>query len=482
MTGWGNRDADIAHPCHTRPHQREGDGMVIRRVAGSTYFFGALGGLLFGYDLGIVAGALLFLKPQLRLSSWQTGAITSSLLVGAMLGALVCGWITDRFGRRAVVLGSAVLFGLGAVGAGLAPGFTVIVVFRLVMGVAVGAASATVPVYLSEIAPARIRGSLSGLNQLMISIGILVAYLVSLALSAEHGWRWMFGLGAVPALLLLIGGYFQPESPRWLVRKGREAEARAVLAGSRSPDELEAELREIARVNEDQRHNAGLRELLGNRRLRRILFIGIGLAVLQQIIGINTIVYYAPTILNSIGFAASAAILTNAGLGALTVVVTVVLLLVVDRVGRRRPLIYGAVGMAVSMALLGTLFSVAGLTRGVVGWVAILALAAFKVCYSLSWGGLVWIMLGELFPLRARGMAMGVATCANWLGNFLVGFLFPVLLEVGSGLVFLIFAVLCVLAFLFALFVVPETRRASLEQIEERLGLSAGVARPESAY
>jgi sugar porter (SP) family MFS transporter len=449
-----------------------------RTIGKSTYFFGALGGLLFGYDLGVVAGALLFIKPEMGLSAWEVGLVTSSLLVGGMVAALGCGQFTDRYGRRATVLLSAVLFGVGAIGAAVAPNVEVVIGFRFVMGLAVGAASVTVPIYLSEIAPARARGRLSGLNQLMISTGILVAYLVNLALSPAEAWRWMFGLGAVPAVLLLVGAYFQPESPRWLVKKGRTDEARAVLSSSRDAAETEAELAEIVRINEAERTSAGFAEVLRDPRLRRILLVGVGLAFLQQIIGINTIIYYAPTILKTIGFTDSAAILANAGLGVLTVIVTVIMLLwVVDRIGRRRPLIYGAVGLAAAMALLGALFYSTGLTGGAAGWVAIAALAFFKVCFSLSWGGLVWIMLGEIFPLRARGTAMGMATFMNWLGNFLVGLLFPVLLGAGTGLVFFVFAVLCVVTFVFALLKVPETKQRSLEDIERQLGLSkvAGV-------
>lgn len=439
-------------------------GVTTRFANWSTYFFGALGGLLFGYDLGVVAGALLFITPELGLSPWQAGMVTSALVVGAMVGALVCGRLTDRFGRRAVVLLSAVLFALGAVGAAFAPDVLWIVLFRAVMGLAVGGASVTVPVYLSELAPAAARGALSGLNQLMISSGILLAYLVNLALEPFGAWRWMFGVAAIPAVLLFVGAWWQPESPRWLVQKGREAEARAVLGRSRDAVEVDAEIAEIRQVSEVRQ--VGFAELLRDRQLRKLLVLGLGLAVLQQIIGINTIVYYAPTVLKSIGFGDSAAIITNAGLGALTVVVTVVMLGIVDRVGRRRPLIFGALGMTACMVLLGLVFLSGDVGGGGWGWVAIAGLALFKICFSLSWGGMVWIMLGEIFPLRARGLAMGVATFGNWAGNFVVSMFFPVLLGVLGGGVFLMFAAVGVVAFLFALLAVPETKGRTLEDIE----------------
>lgn len=440
----------------------------ITRVNWSTYFFGALGGLLFGYDLGVVAGALLFVTPELGLNDWEAGAITSSLVVGAMFSAVACGSLTDRYGRRPVVLLSAVLFTIGAVGAGIAPDFWWIVVSRLVMGLAVGAASVNVPVYLAEIAPASARGALSGLNQLMISSGILLAYLVNVALEPFGAWRWMFGIAAVPSVLLFIGAYWQPESPRWLVRKGREDEARTVLSRSRSPAELEVELAEIRSVNEADRHQLGFRELLAQPKLRRLLFIGASLALLQQIIGINTIIYYAPTVLTDLGFADSAAILTNAGLGVLTVVVTVVMLLLVDRIGRRVPLIFGAIGMTLCMVMLAVVF-LGDFAGDAGGWAAIASLAVFKICFSLSWGGMVWIMLGEMFPLRVRGVAMGAATLCNWVGNFVISMFFPVLLAVFSGGVFLVFAGVGVVAAVFAAVMIPETRGRSLEQIEGEL-------------
>jgi sugar porter (SP) family MFS transporter len=433
-----------------------------------SYVFGALGGLLFGYDLGVVAGALLYIKPEFGLTSAGEGFVTSSLLLGAMIGALGCGAASDRFGRRRVVLGSGVVFGIGALVASLAPVLAVLLTGRLVMGLAVGALSVSVPIYLSEITPPASRGGLSGLNQLMISTGILVAYLVDLALGPAHAWRWMFGLALVPAVALLIGLAFQPESPRWLVRQGRTDEARTVLARNRSEAEVEADIAEITAAARRGGRREELAALIRTPALRRILLIGVGLAFFQQIIGVNTIIYYAPTILTRLGYKNSAAILANTGLGGLTVLVTVIMLVfVVDRVGRRRPLVLGAIGMMACMVLLGLTFYVAGFrSGGAGGWLAIAGLAGFKVCFSLSWGGMVWIMLGEMFPLRVRAMAMGIATFANWTGNLLVGQFFPQLLGVGTGVVFFIFAGIAVLACLFAIRWIPETRARTLEQIE----------------
>ena len=441
--------------------------MSTTRMSSATYVFGALGGLLFGYDLGVVAGALLLIKPEFGLNALEVGFVTSSLLVGCMIGALACARLADALGRRRLVVVAGAVFALGCLIAALAPGLAIIITGRFVMGLAVGALSMTVPIYLSEIAPARARGALSGLNQLMISTGILVAYLINLGLSGSGEWRWAFGLALVPAIALVIGVQFQPESPRWLIRTGRIDEARAVLA--RITDDVDGEAARIQAVV-DGPARSSVAALLGDRRLRRVLLVGVGVAFLQQIIGINTIIYYAPTILTALGFGDSAALLANAGLGALTVVITVIMLLTVDRIGRRRPLIYGAIAMAVAMGLLGTVFSVAGLKGGgVAGWLAIICLALFKISFSMSWGGMAWILLGEIFPLNVRGTAMSLATFANWAGNLFVGLFFPVLLGVGTGLVFYIFAIVAVIACLFALRFVPETRGRSLEQIEQEL-------------
>ena len=427
------------------------------KLGSATYVFGALGGLLFGYDLGVVAGALLLIKPGFGLSAIEVGFVTSSLLVGCMIGALGCARLADAVGRRRLVVAAGAVFGVGCLVAAVAPNLGIIVTGRFVMGLAVGALSMTVPIYLSEIAPARARGALSGLNQLMISSGILIAYLINLGLSSGAQWRVAFALALVPAIALVIGVYFQPESPRWLMRRGREDEARLVLA--RITDDVDGEVARIRAVL-DGPVRTTVAALLGDRRLRRVLLIGVGVAFLQQVIGINTIIYYAPTILTTLGFGKSAALLANAGLGALTVVVTVIMLLVVDRIGRRRPLIYGAIAMAIAMAALGTASS---------GWFAIACLALFKISFSMSWGGMAWILLGEIFPLNVRGPAMALATFANWAGNLFVGLFFPVLLGVGTGLVFYIFAAVGVIACGFAIRFVPETRGKSLERIEQEL-------------
>jgi sugar porter (SP) family MFS transporter len=258
------------------------------------------------------------------------------------------------------------------------------------------------------------------------------------------------------------------------MRRGRTEEARAVLARVIEPSEVEGALVQIRAVL-DGPARPTVSALVGDERLRRVLLVGVGVALLQQIIGINTIIYYAPTILTALGLADSAALIANAGLGTLTVVTTVIMLLVVDKIGRRLPLIYGAIAMAVAMAVLGTVFSVAGLkSGGVASWLAIVCLALFKVSFSMSWGGVAWILLGEIFPLNVRGTAMSLAVFANWTGNLSVGLFFPVLAGIGTGFVFYLFALVGVISCLFALRFVPETKGRSLEQIEQQLVSAEG--------
>src|SRR5215217_4467120 len=274
-------------------HANEGDSTSFNWLI---YIFGALGGLLFGYDTGVIAGALLYINKDLELTPTLQGVVVSSLLVGAMLGSIVAGPLADAIGRRRLVLIAAVTFIVGAIGSALAPSAGVLILFRVVLGLAVGAASVIVPLYLAELAPTGIRGAIASLNQLMIVTGILVAYIVNLALAASGGWRLMLGLAVVPVL-------FMPETPRWLVSKDREPEAREILRRSRDEAAVEKEIHDIKSV--ERQEEGGVRELLAPW-VRPALVVGMGLAILQQIVGINTIIYYAPTTLTNVGFGNSA--------------------------------------------------------------------------------------------------------------------------------------------------------------------------------
>ena len=434
------------------------------------YFFGALGGMLFGYDTGVISGAILFITPDLGLTPFLEGLVVASLLLGAAAGAGSAGPLSDRLGRRNLILIAAVIFSIGAIGAGLAPGVGTLVLFRVVLGLAVGAAALIVPLYLSEIAPTEIRGAISSLNQLMITVGILLAFIVNALLANSEAWRWMLGLAVVPSVILFIGMYFMPETPRWLVSRGREDEARDVLMRSRSEQEAENEIREIKEVEREE--EGGLQELLAPW-VRPALIVAIGLAVFQQIVGINTIIYYAPTTLKNVGYGDAAAIYANLIIGAINVVMTLIAIRFIDRVGRKPLLLGGLVGMVVSLTVLGlstVLLSEPSSPTDTVAIITLLCLAGFIISFAATWGPTVWVVLPEVLPLRIRGTAMGVAIFLHWIANFVVSQTFPSLLAaLGPGIPFLGYAVIGVLAFIFVSAFVTETKGRSLEEIESDL-------------
>jgi SP family sugar:H+ symporter-like MFS transporter len=439
------------------------------------YFFGALGGLLFGYDTGVIAGAILFINEDLGLSPFTSGLVVSSLLVGAMIGAAFAGPIADATGRRKLVLVAAIIFAVGAIGAALATSAGLLILFRFVLGLAVGAASLIVPLYLAEVAPTEIRGAVASLNQLMIVSGILVAYIANSALAGAEAWRWMIALAVIPSLLLFLGMLFMPETPRWLVSKDRDEEAREVLRRTRDETAVEAEMSDIKRV--EGQEEGGLGELLASW-VRPALLVGMGLAIFQQIIGINTIIYYAPTTLTNVGFGNSAAILANAGIGVINVTMTLVAIRFIDRVGRKPLLLLGAAGMALSLAILGLTSLLLPEPSGVslVGIITLVCLALFIAAFAVSWGPIVWVMLGEIFPLKVRGSAMAVATVLLWGANFVVSLSFPVLLEaLGIGWLFLGYSLIGLAALFFVRSFVTETKGRSLEKIESDLRERAGA-------
>lgn len=439
------------------------------------YFFGALGGVLFGYDTGVIAGAILFINEDLGLSPFTSGLVVSSLLVGAMIGAAFAGPIADATGRRKLVLVAAIIFAVGAIGAALATSAGLLILFRFVLGLAVGAASLIVPLYLAEVAPTEIRGAVASLNQLMIVTGILVAYIANSALAGAEAWRWMIALAVIPSVLLFLGMLFMPETPRWLASKDRDEEAREVLRRTRDEVAVEAEMSDIKRV--ESQEEGGLGELLASW-VRPALLVGMGLAIFQQIIGINTIIYYAPTTLTNVGFGNSAAILANAGIGVINVTMTLVAIRFIDRVGRKPLLLLGAAGMALSLAILGLTSLLLPEPSGVslVGIITLVCLALFIAAFAVSWGPIVWVMLGEIFPLKVRGSAMAVATVLLWAANFVVSLSFPVLLEaLGIGWLFLGYSLIGLAALFFVRSFVTETKGRSLEKIESDLRERAGA-------
>src|SRR5919206_804442 len=441
------------------------------------YFFGALGGLLFGYDTGVISGAILFISKDLNTTPFLEGLIVASLLLGAAVGAGSAGPLSDRLGRRNLILIAAVTFAIGAIGAALSPSVAVLILFRIVLGLAVGAAALTVPLYLSEIAPTEIRGAISSLNQLMIVTGILAAFIVNALLASSGAWRWMLGLAVIPSLILLIGMYFMPETPRWLVSQDRDDEAREVLRRDRSEEAVEKEILDIKEV--ERQEEGGLRELTA-AWVRPALVVAIGLAIFQQIIGINTIIYYAPTTLTRVGYSDQAAIYANLIIGIVNVIMTLVAIRLIDRVGRKPLLLTGLVGMVLSLTILGLsslLLPQPSNPTDPAAIVTLVCLAGFIISFAATWGPTVWVMLPEVLPLRIRGTAMGVAIFLHWLANFAVSQTFPIFLAaIGAGITFLGYAVIGVIAFIFVSTLVTETKGRSLEEIEADLQQKAKFA------
>lgn len=437
----------------------------------------ALNGLLFGFDVGVISGALLYIEQSFALSPFLEGVVTSSVLVGAMIGAATGGKLADRFGRRRLTLAGAAVFFIGSFGMAFSPTLEWLIVWRIIEGIAVGVASVVGPLVISETAPPDIRGSLGFLQQLMITIGILMAYLVNYAFAPEFlgiiGWRWMFVFGAVPAAVLALGVYFIPESPRWLVEHGEVDTARSVLSRIRAKDEVEEEIERIQEVSEIE-EQGGLSDLL-KPWVRPALVVGVGLAIIQQFSGINTIIYYAPTILNNIGFGDIASIAGTIGVGIVNVGMTVVAIMLVDRVGRRPLLLVGTGGMTVMLAILGLGFFLPGLS-GIVGYVTLGSMLLYVAFYAISLGPVFWLLISEIYPLRVRGTAEGVASVFNWGANFLVGLTFLSLMEqIGESWSFWILGGFCILAFVFIYLKVPETMGRSLEEIETDLHGSTAV-------
>ncbi|MEU0529003.1 sugar porter family MFS transporter [Amycolatopsis tolypomycina] len=446
---------------------REGHNGLILRIAA----IAALGGMLFGYDTGVISGALLYIKKDLGAGTVAQELIVSSLLVGAVLGAALSGWSARRIGRRWTKVISGTVYVVGSLGAAFAVSVPMLIGFRALLGLAVGTASFVSPMYISEMAPPRIRGALTSFNQLAVTIGILVAYLVNFAFSGvAHDWRWMLGLAAVPGAALAVGMLTVPYSPRWLVQEGRESQARDVIERLRENDEeadVDAELEDI-RSAARETGRTGVRALW-SPKLKPLLVVGLGLALAQQFVGINTVIYYAPTILSATGLDAGGAIGQTVFVGVTNVVFTIAAVLLLDRVGRRALLLTGTAGILVGLAALGVFFLVPGVQQQA-PWLALAALLLYIASFGIGLGPVFWLMISEIFPLPVRNVAMATCTIGNWAANFLVAVTFLSLVELISRPgTFFLYTGISVLALLFFWRKVPETKGRSLEQIQEQL-------------
>lgn len=447
----------------------EGSGASARRARRNVVLTAAiagLGGLLFGYDTGVIAGALLFIKTDFDLGSFAQGLVVAAVPIGAVAGAAIAGPAADTYGRRLMILIAAAVFIVGALASAAAPGVEVLVIARVVIGVAIGLASAAAPVYISEVAPPESRGRLVSFFQLAVTIGILIAYLIGLAFDHVEGWRWMLGLGCVPALALAFGMLRMPQSPRWLVMTGDDFTARATLAKIRvdDPDTIDRELEEIKESIEEK---PGQWSELLQPVVKAALVVGVGLAILQQVTGINTVIYYAPTIVEFTGVDSSAgSILAAVGVGVINVVMTVVALRLLDRAGRRTLLMVGVSGMVISLFALGLAFEVGGgSTFG--SALAIASLMTYVASFAISLGPIFWLLNAEIYPLSVRSKAAGIGTMANWTFNFIVSLTFLLLIEaLGQSGAFWFYGGVGVLTLIFCWKLVPETKGKPLEEIQ----------------
>lgn len=447
----------------------------------------ALGGFLFGYDSGVINGTVGALQKAFNADNIGSGFNVASMLLGCAAGAFLAGRIADRFGRRAALFAAAILFGISAWGSGIATGSFEFVVYRLIGGFAVGGASVICPAYISEIAPAAYRGRLATLQQMAIVLGLFFAFLMNYLIALGAGgasepfwfgfqaWQWMFWMELVPVALFFGGLFFIPESPRYLVAVGRMAQAEAVLAGLSHPADAAAKVQEI-RATLDANHRPSMQDLFNHatKRLHPIVWVGIAIAALQQLVGINVVFYYGEVLWRAAGFSEAHALLINVIGGIINVSATVAAILLIDKVGRKPLLLIGSLGMALFLGILAVVFGTAevgsdgNLVLGdAAGRAALVSANLYIVCFGISWGPVMWVLLGEMFPNKIRGAALSLAGLSQWGTNFVVTMTFPVLLStIGLGGAYSLYALFAAISGFCAWRFVRETKGRSLEQME----------------
>lgn len=457
---------------------------AMRRKVIGLALAAAVGGFLFGFDSSVINGAVNSVQGHFSLNAFVTGFIVAIALLGCAVGAFIAGRLADRWGRLKVMLLGAVMFLVSSIGAGLAFSAWDLGFWRIVGGLGIGIASVVAPAYIAEISPRQSRGGLASLQQLAITIGIFIALLSDALLAGIAGsasnqlwlgleaWRWMFLVGVIPSVVYGIIALTLPESPRYLLATGHRDEAKAVFANLVPESDLDRQIGDIERsIAEDKE---GLKATLRGKAfgLKPIVWIGIILSVFQQFVGINVIFYYSTTLWRAVGFTEKSSLLITVITSVTNVLVTIVAILLVDRVGRRPILLTGSIGMAVSLGTMAVAFSFADKVHGTVslpnpwGPIALIAANVFVVCFGASWGPLVWVLLGEIFPTKIRAKALGVAAAAQWIANFLVTVTFPPLADFSLTFTYGMYAVFAALSFIFVFFKIPETNGMALEHAE----------------
>jgi len=433
----------------------------------------ATGGFLFGFDAGVIAGAVNFLQSPdgLGLTDSQIEWVTTGVLLGAIVGAGFSGKLTDTLGRKRVILSAAIIFCGGAVYTGLAPSFIDLFLGRLLLGIAVGIASFTVPLYLSEISPTKMRGALVSLNQLMIAIGGKVSYLSDFLIADDadpYCWRWMFLIGVFPAVLMLVGMFFLPETPRWLISKGQEEKGRGILKKVEDPGLVEEAIRKIKQDIALASESASYKELF-KPWLRNALFIAIGIMFFQQASGINTIIYYSPKIFKMAGIQSNTMSIVPSLITAVFVLIaTVISISLIDKIGRRKIFFSGLTGMVLALVGTGLAFFLKPMLGDSLIYVALVTILLFNSFFAFSLAPLGWLIISEVFPLKVRGLGMSIGSLTNWITNAIVAFTFLKLVNYLSPAgAFWIYAGVCVIALIWGYHYIPETKGVSLEQIED---------------
>lgn len=452
-----------------------------RKRLGLIALIATFGGLLFGYDTGVINGALRPMTAELGLTPFTEGVATSSLIFAAAIGAIFCGRLSDAWGRRKTIIMLSVLFFAGTIFVVAAPGLGVLVVGRVLLGLAVGGASTVVPVFLAEMAPFEIRGSLSGRNEFMIVAGQLAAFVINAILGNTLGhldgvWRIMFAVCALPAIALFIGMLRMPESPRWLVGRGRNAEALEVLKQVRSEERAIAEMQDLERMVslESAEVQLGWRAVFTNKNLVKILLIGVGVGIAQQLTGINSIMYFGQTVLVESGFSESAALIANIAPGVIAVIGAIIALSMMDRFDRRKTFIAGFTLTTVSHLLIGISSMMLPVGHPARPWVILTLVVLFVGSMQTFLNVAVWVYLSEIFPQHMRGFGMGVSVFMLWMANGFLSLYFLSLVDsVGITGTFFLFAAVGVIALLFVWKFVPETRGRTLEQLEEDVATGA---------
>lgn len=426
----------------------------------------SLGGLLSGYDTGVISGALLFINETWILPDTLQGFLVSSVLIGAVIGAATNGVLADMFGRKKIILATALIFILGSIMCAFAPNVYVLIASRIFVGFAVGIVNFVVPLYLSEISPKNLRGTLVSLYQWAITSGILFSYFINAAFAQHiYNWRLMLFAGVLPGLVLFVGMCLMSDTPRWLVSKNREDEAKTVFKKIEPDLDTEKEIQEIKMTLKSE----GQEKKFRFKRFMIMPFVvGVGIMFAQICTGINTIIYYAPTIFKTAGFDSNlTAIYATTGIGVVNFVMTIVAVFFTDRLGRKPLLYFGLTGVMLSLFALGTSFAFADVLGTSLKWVAVGSLVTYIICFAMSLGPIGWILVSEVFPLKIRGVAMSICTVSNFAFNFFVVGSFPVLLHrIGGAWTFWIFGIVSLLCIIFVYFFVPETKGISLEEIE----------------